>query len=99
MSRVTLINPFEVREGLEGDALAYWDKAAAHLRAQPGYRWTRLHRSITPGARFLYVNIAEWESAAHFGAAVGSDAFTRLTGLDAERFPHYPALYEIIRSE
>jgi heme-degrading monooxygenase HmoA len=99
MSRVTLINPFEARAGLENDALAYWDKAAAHLRQQPGYLWTRLHRSISPGARFLYVNVAEWESAAHFGAAVGSDAFKKLTEAEAERFPHYPALYEVIRAD
>lgn len=99
MSRVILINPFEVRAGLENDALAYWDKAAAHLRQQPGYLWTCLHRSISPGAHFHYVNVAEWESAAQFGAAVGSDAFRRLTEPEAERFPHYPALYEIIRTD
>jgi heme oxygenase (mycobilin-producing) len=99
MSRVILINPFEVAPSLEASALAYWDRAAAHLRRQPGYRWARLHRAVSPGARFLYVNVAEWDSAAHFGAAVGSDAFRRLTGPEADRFPHHPALYEIIRDE
>jgi heme-degrading monooxygenase HmoA len=96
MSRVTLINPFEVQAGLEDEGRAYWDKAAAHLRQQPGYLWTRLHRAISPDARFLYVNVAQWESAAHFGAAVGSDAFRRLTEPESERFPHYPALYDVI---
>jgi hypothetical protein len=48
MTRATLINPSEVREGLED---------------------------------------------------VGSDAFRRVVGPEAERFPHDPALYEVIRDD
>jgi hypothetical protein len=34
---VILINPFEVPEGKEEDALAFWEKATDFMRLQPGY--------------------------------------------------------------
>jgi hypothetical protein len=39
-----------------------------------------------------------WESAEHFHTAVSSGEFQRLTAGSRERFPHYPALYEVIRT-
>lgn len=98
MSKVILINLFEVPKGQEEEALAFWDRAAEFMRRQPGYISTRLHRARTPDARFTYVNVAEWESAEHFHAAVSSDEFQELTAGSRERFPHYPALYEVIRT-
>ena len=98
MSKVILINPFEVSKGQEEEALAFWERAAEFMRRQPGYLSTRLHRALSPDARFTYINVAEWESAEHFHAAVSSDEFQKLTAGSRERFPHYPALYEIIRT-
>jgi heme oxygenase (mycobilin-producing) len=98
MSRVILINPFEVPEGREGEALALWDEAAGYMRRQPGFISTRLHRALSPGARFTFVNVAEWETAEHFQAAIGSDEFRKLSAGSQERFPHHPALYEVIRT-
>ena len=40
------------------------------MRQQPGYVSTRLHRSSDPDARFRFVNVAEWETAEAFGAAL-----------------------------
>ena len=96
MTNVILINPFEVPEGREEEALALWDRVAAYMRRQPGFVRTTLHRAISPGARFHLVNVAEWESAEHFAAAVGSAEFRDLT---AGAVPHYPALYEVVRDE
>ncbi|HEX2527383.1 MAG TPA: antibiotic biosynthesis monooxygenase family protein [Geminicoccus sp.] len=98
MSEVILINPFEVPDGAEADALAYWDRAADHLRRQPGFVSTRLHRALGPGARFPLVNLAVWRSSADFLQAVTSPPFQRLSADGRERFPHYPALYEVVRS-
>ena len=98
MGKVILINPFEVPNGQEEEALAFWDRAAEYRRRQPGYISTRLHKAISPDARFTYVNVAEWESAEHFQAAIGSDEFQKLTEGSQERFPHYPALYEVVRT-
>ena len=98
MSTVILINPFEVPKGQEEDALAFWDRTAEFMRRQPGFISTRLHRALSADARFIYVNVAEWESAEHFQEAVSSDAFQKLIAGSRERFPHYPALYEVIRT-
>lgn len=94
---VVLINPFEVPEGREDECLALWDRAAEYMRAQPGFVSTKLHRALGPDARFLFVNVAEWESAHHFQRAIGTAEFKRIA-IDAMRdFPHFPALYEVVR--
>ncbi len=98
MSKVVLINPFEVPKGREEEALAFWDRVAAFMRRQPGYIATRLHKAVSPDARFTYVNVAEWETAEHFQKAVSSAEFLELTAGSQERLPHYPALYEVVRS-
>lgn len=97
MSNVVLINPFEVPAGKEDECLAMWEQAADYMRRQPGFVSTRLHRALSPDARFTFINVAEWESAAHFQAAIGSEEFQQLTAGSLEAFPHYPGLYEMIR--
>ena len=95
MPSCLLINPFEVPPGREEECLQGWEKARAYLAQQPGYISTRLHRALTPGARFTFVNIAEWASPEAFQAAVGSAAFQEIIK-EMEAFPHYPALYHEI---
>ena len=53
---------------------------------------------VVPWARFQLINVAEWESAEHFEAAINSEAFKKLTGPYMEIFPHYPGLYEVVRT-
>jgi heme-degrading monooxygenase HmoA len=95
---VILINPFEVPAGREDECLAMWERVAEYMRRQPGFVSTRLHRAIAPGARFAFVNVAEWETPADFQRAIEGEEFQRLTAGTMERFPHYPGLYEIIRT-
>ncbi|MCB2225854.1 MAG: antibiotic biosynthesis monooxygenase [Desulfarculaceae bacterium] len=98
MSKVILINPFEVPPGREEEALAFWDEVAAYMRRQPGFVSTRLHRALMPGARFGLVNVAEWESAGDFARATNAPDFQEMVAPYMESFPHYPALYEVVRS-
>jgi heme-degrading monooxygenase HmoA len=98
MPPVILINPFGVPKGREDECLAFWEKAAAYMKRQPGFIATRLHRAISPEARFHFINVAEWQSAEHFQAAVGREEFKRLVEPYMEVFPHYPGLYEVIRT-
>jgi heme-degrading monooxygenase HmoA len=98
MNTVILINPFEVSAGEEAAALKFWEQATEYMRRQPGFLATRLHKALSPDARFTYVNIAEWESAEHFQAAINGEEFKRLTEGSQKRFPHYPALYSVIRA-
>jgi heme-degrading monooxygenase HmoA len=98
MSKVVLINPFEVPPGQEDGALAFWDEVAQYIRRQPGFLSTRLHRSLDPDAHFFLVNVAEWETAEHFLAATSTPEFKRMVAPHMERFPHYPGLYEVARN-
>lgn len=98
MSPVILINPFEVPQGKEAECLAFWEKAAEFMRRQPGFIATRLHKALSPEARFHYINVAEWQSAAHFQAAVASPEFQQLIAPYMAICLHYPGLYEVIRT-
>jgi heme oxygenase (mycobilin-producing) len=95
---VILINPFEVPAGQEAECLASWERAADYMRRQPGCIGTRLHKAIGPGARFAFINVAEWETPADFQRAASSEEFQQVIAGSMERFPHYPSLYEIIRT-
>jgi len=95
---VILLNPFEVPAGKEEEALELWERGAAVMRKSPGFISTRLHRAISPDARFLLINMAEWESPQHFMAAADSDEFKEVTAGSKELIPHFPGLYEVIRT-
>ena len=94
MANVILINPFEVPEGTDEDFLAGWEAAAEYMRAQPGFVSSRLHRAVSPHAKFRFVNVAEWASPQDFQAAVTSDRFRELARDSAS---NYPALYHVAR--
>lgn len=95
---VVLINAFEVPAGQRDAMVAAWDEARAFLAEQPGYIDTALHAALSPDARFQLVNIARWESADAFAAALR--AMTR-AGVFAlpEGAVMNPALYEVIRTD
>ncbi len=95
---VVLINAFEVPDDKQEEALAFWERVADFMRKQPGFISTRLHRAVVPWARFHLINIAEWQTAEHFEAAINSEEFKNLTEPYNEVFPHYPGLYEVIRT-
>lgn len=95
MEGVILINPFEVPPENDDEFLKGWEQAADYMRQQPGFIATRLHRALSPNARFRFVNVAEWESAQHFQAAVGSEEFRRMAGGGPTS---YPALFEVVRT-
>lgn len=98
MDKVIVINPFEVPQGREEEALAMWDAFAEYFRKQQGYISIRLHKAINPDAKFHLINIAEWESAEAFQAALSNPELQEVAkGLPGD-IPHYPGLYEIIRS-
>jgi quinol monooxygenase YgiN len=95
---VILINPFEVPEGKEHEALAFWDMAAEFLRKQPGFISTRLHKAIVPWARFYLINVAEWESVQLYEAALNSEGYRKLAELSRDLARYYPGLYEVVRT-
>ena len=98
METITVINPFEVPEGREQDALTMWEVFADYFRQQPGYVSTKLHRALNPDAKFHFINIAEWESAEAFQSALGNPELMEVAKTLPNDIPHFPGVYEVIRT-
>ncbi|MEK7775064.1 MAG: antibiotic biosynthesis monooxygenase family protein [Candidatus Zixiibacteriota bacterium] len=98
MSSVIAINPFEVPEGKEKEALATWEKFAAYFCKQSGYISTKLHRALGPEAKFHLVSISEWESPEHFMKALQNPELQEIVAIAPKDISYYPGLYQIIRS-
>jgi heme oxygenase (mycobilin-producing) len=92
---VVLVNAFEVPEDEDDAFLAAWERVRDLLREQPEYLGTLLHRSLVPGARFRFVNVAPWVSAEAFAKAIPSEEFQQAAA-EMKHRPH-PGLYEVIR--
>lgn len=97
MSTVILINPIEIPAEDEESFLSVWLQAAEHMRHAPGFRSLRFHKSLDPQAKFLFVNVAEWESREQWQEAVRTQP-VRITEEMQKCWPAsgYPALYQMI---
>jgi len=96
MKRITTINPFEVPQGKEEEALAVWEKFAAYFHKQPGYIGTKLHRALGSDAKFHLVSISEWESAEHFMSALQNPELQVIAESTPKDIVSYPGLYQTL---
>ena len=94
MSDTVLINAFEVPVDQEAEFLELWNAADRLMHARSGYRWTRLHRALTPDARFRFVNVAALESVDAWRAALDEPEFRAISARMAPFHPT-PALYTL----
>jgi heme oxygenase (mycobilin-producing) len=93
---VRFINAFEVPAGREDAFFALWREVNTYMVAKDGYLWHRLHRSLSPDARYRFVNYVEWASVEAWEAA-HDDGFRALVGKPEWReFTTTPALYEVV---
>lgn len=67
---VVLINVFAVSLEMEDQFLKTWHKTCDFMRTTPGFIDTTLHRSLDSDTRFRFVNVAHWESAEAYQAAL-----------------------------
>lgn len=96
MSAVTLVNCFEVPAGREEEFFALWMQVNNYMRTKKGYLGHKLHRSLAPDARYRFVNVAQWASAADFQAA-HDDGFRALVSQpEWAAFRSTPGLYEVV---
>ena len=72
---VTLMNSFAVSPDQDEAFRELWTKTARYFTARPGFISLRLHRAASADAPYRWVNVANWESEAHFRAAHGTDEF------------------------
>src|SRR5438270_9965771 len=75
---VTLMNSFVVPDGRDEAFIALWTETSEYFRVQPGFVSLRLHRAVTPGTEYRYVNVARWASDAAYRAPHATDAVRRL---------------------
>jgi heme-degrading monooxygenase HmoA len=94
MSETVLINVFEVAPEREDEFLRLWSEADRLLNERSGYKSTKLHRAVTPDARFRYINVAELRSVDSWRAAISSPEFAAI-GAQMAQFQPNPALYAV----
>jgi heme-degrading monooxygenase HmoA len=94
---VVLMNRFVVPAGRDDAFVELWTETSEYFRAQPGFVSLKLHRAVSVDAEHRYVNVAVWESAAHYAAPHQTDEFRRLVTQPAwQEFPSSPTLYEVV---
>ena len=80
-----------------GQFIAASEKTRDYLATQPGYLDTALHQAVMPGADFQFVNIAHWQTAEDFRAAIQSPGFLESAAGLAGYRPH-AGLYQVVRT-
>ncbi|MGH2881521.1 MAG: antibiotic biosynthesis monooxygenase family protein [Solirubrobacteraceae bacterium] len=97
---ITLINVFEVPAEQVDEFIDRWRDRAKIMATAPGFRDSRLHRAVSPQARFQLINVAHWDSEADLDAALDSGAWqerVRALREDPEMpFSANPALYQAV---
>jgi heme-degrading monooxygenase HmoA len=94
---VVLINAFEVPGDQAEQFIAAWEKTRDYLQSQPGYIDTTLHQALTPDADFQFVNVARWQTADAFLAAMQSQGF-RESAIGLVGYRPHPSLYRVVRT-
>jgi heme-degrading monooxygenase HmoA len=72
---VTLINVFEMGPNHVDAFIASWRERANMMATKPGFVDSRLHRALSPEAKFQVVNVAHWASADAMQAATADPEF------------------------
>jgi heme-degrading monooxygenase HmoA len=94
---VTFINVFEIDSDMLELFFAEWRKRAEFMSKQPGFRSLKLHRALTPDARFQLVNVAQWDSAHAVHAATAQQYFQQSTHRSTQEveLTAHPAIYRV----
>ena len=95
---VILINPIEVPKGEEEEVLKSWEIRDKYMRQQPGFVSAKLHKTLSPNAKFHFISYAEWESTEVFMKIINSEEFKKMLENGSNMPLMFPELYEIIRT-
>ena len=97
---LVLINLFSMPAEMVDGFVARWEDSIADAADAPGFRGTRLHRSLDPAAPFPVVNIARWDDAEQWRATVAqhfADPSDVPAG-PASAIRAQPALYTVVHT-
>lgn len=94
---VIFVNVFEIDAEQLDLFLAQWRERAEFMSRQPGFRSFRLHRALSPEARFQLINVAEWDSADALSAATRQPYFQQSMRRSAAELSvvAHPGLYDV----
>ncbi|WP_036476437.1 antibiotic biosynthesis monooxygenase family protein [Mycobacterium sp. URHD0025] len=99
---VTLINAVDVPADRVDEFLADWQERADLMSTLPGFLDYTLHRAIAADTHFQLINVAHWESAEAFQAALSNPEFNELRDTVRRQFDFTvtasPALYRPVAS-
>ena len=98
MSTVTFINCFTVPAGREDRFLELWTRVNTHMSTQPGYLDHSLHRALSDGARYRFVNVVHWVDAQAAQASHDSRFQELVSGPEWAEFPSTPALFDVVHT-
>ena len=95
---LVLVNLFTLPAGAVDPFVAGWPASTAGLAHAPGFRGTRLHRAVSPHSRYQIVNVAQWDSAEAWQAALSGfqPGGERRRQAEAGGFSSQPALYRVV---
>ncbi|MEU7768995.1 antibiotic biosynthesis monooxygenase family protein [Nocardia sp. NPDC049190] len=93
---VTFINAIEVPAERVDEFIAQWRERAMLMRTAPGFRDVRLHRALSPDARFQLVNVAHWDSAEACEAAGANPTVVTSVDEAGKIAGANPGLYEVV---
>ena len=100
---ITLINVFEMDADSVDVFLDGWRRRAGVMATMPGFISAKLHRAISPSARFQLVNVSLWENLELYEQARGSRAFQdQIASLVADgrvSMTSTPAVYRVVVHE
>ena len=92
---MTLINVFSVPRGSETDFVTWWREVKSTITRQPGFVSGKFHRSLKPGSRYNFINVAIWESEDLYWKAYEMRVTPMKAKLDELGVEMTPALYTV----
>ena len=90
---VTIISCFEIPAGRDDDFHALYQRVNDYMAQKPGFLGNTMHRALVPGARFMFVNVIQWDNIERFTAARDA-GYQKLTAEDW--FTVASAPYEVL---
>ena len=95
---LVLVNLFTLPTSAVDTFVEGWPASTAPLAHASGFRGTRLHRAVSPESPYQIVNVARWDSAEAWEAALSGfqTGTERRRQAQAGTFNAEPALYHVV---
>ncbi len=90
---ITVINVFSVAAEQAEDFQRMWTQSLEILHIAAGFIDSHLHRSLDSAVRFAFVNVAHWDTEAHWQSAVTQPELVAL--IKTVHYEQNPASYRV----